>query len=259
MADPDPRAGAATTPLEYTVRRSSRARRARLTVTPSGEAVVVLPMRAPAALAGKLLEEHGIWLRRHMSRAFARNAQLASRPSLGAGRTLTVAGVPHDVVVEPAGNAARGRVVRSRYSPRAEPDLPRSPRSDILQVKPGRDGQSSATLLETWLRREARDLLLGRVAELAPTVGVVPSAVTIRGQRARWGSASRTGRISLNWRLILAPPAVLDYVVIHELAHLRVPGHSRAFWALVRRHAPDPDGARRWLREHHGELLAALD
>jgi len=102
-------------------------------------------------------------------------------------------------------------------------------------------------------------VLLARVAELAPIVGVVPAAVTIRGQRARWGSASRTGRISLNWRLILAPPAVLDYVVIHELAHLRVPGHSRAFWAVVRRHAPDPEGARRWLREHHGELLAALD
>jgi len=227
-----------------------------MTVTPSGEAVVVLPMRAPAGLAGKLLEEHGVWLRRHMARARDRNAKLAKRPSLGDGRTLSVFGAPHDVVVEAATSAARGRVRRSRYSPRDEPDLPRR---DVLHVQPGRDGQSGAALLEAWLRRGARDVLLARVAELAPIVGVVPAAVTIRGQRARWGSASRTGRISLNWRLILAPPAILDYVVIHELAHLRVPGHSRAFWAVVRRHVPDPEGARRWLREHHGELLAALD
>ena len=177
-----------------------------------------------------------------MARARARNAQLASRPDLGSGRALIVSGVPHDVVVEPVSSAARGRVRRSPYSPRAEPDQPRSPRNDVLHVQPGRDGQSSAALLEAWLRREARDVLQARVAELAPIVGVVPAAVTIRGQRARWGSASRTGRISLNWRLILAPPAVLDYVVIHELAHLRVPGHSRAFWAVVRRHAPDPGG-----------------
>ncbi len=259
MPDPDPQRNAAHGPLHYTVRRSSRARRARLTVTPSGEAVVVLPMRAPAALAGELLEEHGAWLRRHMTRARDRNAQLASRPSLGAGRALAVAGVPHDVVVAPATNAARGRVRRIRYSLRGEPDRPRSSQRDVLKVEPGRDGHSSAVLLEAWLRREAREVLLARAAELAPSVGVVPAAVTVRGQRARWGSASRAGRISLNWRLILAPPAVLDYVVIHELAHLRVPGHGRSFWALVRHHAPDPEGARRWLREHHGELLAALD
>jgi predicted metal-dependent hydrolase len=243
-------------PFQYTIRRSSRARRARLTVTPSGEAVVVLPLRAPAALAGTLLEQHGAWLRRHMASARARNAQLASRPDLGSGRALVVSGVRHEIVVEAPTDMVRGRVRRSRTSPRMRPD---SPGSEVLRVQPGRDGQSVASLLEAWLRREARDVLQARVAELAPTMGVVPAAVTIRGQRARWGSASRSGRISLNWRLVLAPPAVLDYVVVHELAHLRVPGHSRAFWAVVRRTVPDPEPARRWLREHHGELLAALD
>jgi predicted metal-dependent hydrolase len=256
MAGPDPRPDGAPAPLEYTVRRSSRARRARLTVSPSGEAVVVLPLRAPAGLAGELLEEHGAWLRRHVDRARARHARLASRPSLGNGRTISVSGAPHEVVVEAATSAAHGRVWRGGYTPRVAPE---SPRRDVLHVAPGRDGLSAATLLEAWLRREAHVVLLARVAELAPNVGVVPAGVTIRGQRARWGSASRSGRISLNWRLILAPPAALEYVVIHELAHLRVPGHSRAFWAVVRRHVTDPDAARRWLREHHGELLAALD
>jgi hypothetical protein len=109
------------------------------------------------------------------------------------------------------------------------------------------------------LRREARTTLVSRVAALAPVVGVPVPSVTIRDQRSRWGSASRGGRLSLNWRLILAPPFVLDYVVVHELAHLRIAGHGSRFWTLVRRHAPDADAARRWLRQHHDELMAALD
>jgi predicted metal-dependent hydrolase len=243
-------------PPAYTVRRSRRARHARLTVTQSGEAVVVLPLRAPAALAGALVEQHGAWLRRHMTHARDQHARLAGRPALGNGRALSVCGAVLEVVVEPGTSSARGRVTRELASLRTAPE---SPRRDVLHVQPGRDGQSPAALLEVWLRREARRVLLAHVAELAPIVGVVPAAVTIRGQRARWGSASRTGRISLNWRLILAPPEVLEYVVIHELAHLSVPGHPAAFWAVVRGHIADFDAARRWLRAHHGELLAALD
>jgi predicted metal-dependent hydrolase len=83
--------------------------------------------------------------------------------------------------------------------------------------------------------------------------------MSVRGQRARWGSASRDGSLSFNWRLLLAPPFVLDAVVVHELAHLRIRGHSRSFWSLVERHAPRTVEARRWLRAHHRELLAALD
>jgi predicted metal-dependent hydrolase len=83
--------------------------------------------------------------------------------------------------------------------------------------------------------------------------------LSVRDQRSRWASASARGDLSFSWRLILAPPFVLDAVVVHELAHLRVRGHSRAFWSLVERHAPRTPEARRWLREHARELRAALD
>jgi hypothetical protein len=114
-------------------------------------------------------------------------------------------------------------------------------------------------VLEAWLRAEARRVLEDRVRDLAPALDVRPSRLTVRGQRSRWGSASRSGALSYSWRLVLAPPFVLDAVVVHELAHLRVPGHSPAFWALVRTHAPRTDESRRWLRDHHRELLAAID
>lgn len=234
----------------YTVRRSDRARRARLTVTPGGVAVVVLPRRAPAALAQQLVSAHATWLRRQLDRVQAANARIAERPSLGGGRSLCVGGVRHRVEVS-ASASTRSSVV-------AHP--PDSGEVAMLEVRRGHGSASPvAAILDTWLRREARRVLVGRVEALAPEVGVPVPTVTVRSQRSRWGSASRTGRLSLNWRLILAPPWVLDYVVIHELAHLRVAGHSVRFWALVRRHTPHTEAARAWLRANHAELMAALD
>lgn len=209
-----------SSPHPYTVRRSARARHVRLTVTCDGEAIVVLPMRAPERSAALLVERHAAWLDRQMARIRAGRERAAVRPSLAVGRRITVHGVP--------------RTVRAG-TPEERDRLERS------------------------LRRDARRVLEERVAALAPQVGVTPLRLTIRAQRSRWGSASRTGSLSLNWRLILAPPSVLEYVVIHELAHLAELGHTPRFWALVRRHAPEADAARIWLRDHHGDLIAALD
>ena len=245
LPEPHPR----STPsgdVAYGIRRSSRARRARLTISRDGTVTVVLPRRAAVGVADQLVRQHGAWLRRQVGRIHARQRLLAARPPIGEGRVLVVAGTECRVVVEERAGSRRGSVRRSADGA-------------ALLVRPGTDGRAVTELLESWLRREARRILADRVAELAPILGVVPTAVTIRAQRSRWGSASAKGRISLNWRLILAPPHVLDYVVTHELAHLRVPGHGRSFWRLVRRHAADVDGARRWLREHHDEVMAALD
>jgi predicted metal-dependent hydrolase len=90
-------------------------------------------------------------------------------------------------------------------------------------------------------------------------MGVVAKRVTIRDQRTRWGSASARGTLSFTWRLVMCPPWVLDYVVVHELAHLRIAGHPQRFWRLVERHHPDPRAARKWLRDHHDEIQHALD
>lgn len=189
-------------------------------VTCDGEAVVVLPMRSPERTAALLVERHLDWIDRQVDRARAERDRLDARPSLADGRMLAVAGVP--------------RWLRAW-------------------------GAEELERLERSLRREAGTLLRDRVEHLSAVVGVAPARVTIRAQRGRWGSASRSGNVSLNWRLILTPPEVLDYVIIHELAHLREPGHGPRFWSLVRRHAPQTDTARRWLREHHAALMSALD
>jgi predicted metal-dependent hydrolase len=113
-------------------------------------------------------------------------------------------------------------------------------------------------VLGDWCRVRARDALEAAIAVQAPALGRAPSAISIRDQRTRWGSASRTGRLSFSWRLILGPPEALETVAIHELAHLRVFGHGPRFWSLVAGRRPDHRVWRRWLREHSVELHAAF-
>jgi hypothetical protein len=109
---------------------------------------------------------------------------------------------------------------------------------------------------ESQARTAARELVTMLADEEAPRLGVAYRRIRIGDQRTLWGSCSTTGTLSFNWRLVLAPLAVADYVVVHELCHLRVHGHSQRFWALVERCRPGYREQRAWLRENGPELLA---
>lgn len=108
--------------------------------------------------------------------------------------------------------------------------------------------------MHSFFKKQARLHLEERVRYFASHMGLFPQAISIRGQRTRWGSCSARGGISLNWKLVAAPPRVIDYVVIHELAHMRHMNHSARFWTEVERIQPDYKDARRWLKEHEFEL-----
>ena len=113
-----------------------------------------------------------------------------------------------------------------------------------------------AAVSESQARTAARECVSTLAQEEAERIGVEYRRIRIGGQRTRWGSCSSRGTLSFNWRLVLAPPEVLDYVVVHELCHLRVPNHSGQFWALVERHRPHWRRQRAWLRDYGPELLA---
>ena len=105
-------------------------------------------------------------------------------------------------------------------------------------------------------RRAARELVTMLAEEEAQELGVAYTRIEIRDQRTRWGSCSTRGTLSFNWRLVLAPYDVLDYVVVHELCHIREPNHSSRFWSLVETRRPGWRAHRDWLTQHGPELLA---
>ena len=110
----------------------------------------------------------------------------------------------------------------------------------------------------TALKKRARPVFLAKTARFAPVVGVRYGRISVRSQRSKWGSCSAKGNLNFNCLLLLAPEEVLDYVVVHELCHLREMNHSPRFWAEVERVLPDYKDARRWLRQNGGALMARL-
>jgi predicted metal-dependent hydrolase len=213
--------------LAYTVRRSARARRVRVCVDPHAGVEVVLPARAPRREAAAAVAELRPWIERRLAAAAAARARLArpagTVPYLGAALALRP-------------EAGRTRVHR---------------RGDALLVPAGDAGPA----LERWYRRAARAEIAPRLDAAAAALGRPYAALAIRGQRTRWGSCSAAGAMSFNWRLLLAPEAVLDYVVWHEACHLVVMDHSRRFWALLERHLPAYREPRRWLRANGSALV----
>jgi len=125
-------------------------------------------------------------------------------------------------------------------------------RGDVLLVPPG---EAARPALERWYRRQARAEVQPRLDAAARAVGRPYTRLSIRDQRTRWGSCAAGGAISINWRLLLAPEEVLEYVVRHEACHLAVMNHSPRFWELMARVMPGYEAPRRWLREHGATLV----
>jgi predicted metal-dependent hydrolase len=131
-------------------------------------------------------------------------------------------------------------------------------RGQTLAVHWGQERLELRPLLERWYRDQAASVLEGKAQEFAAVFGVRPSRFAIRGQRTRWGSCSHRGNLSFNWRLIMAPEPVIDYVVIHEVAHLKEMNHTKRFWALVADRCPSWREHKKWLDDHGTELAAVL-
>jgi predicted metal-dependent hydrolase len=213
--------------FDYRVRRSERARRIRVNVDADG-VEVVLPRRAAAREAAAAVRELEPWIRRRLSELAHAQQAVAAR-----GDAVPYLGELLQVRAEPA----RTRVHR---------------RGAVLWAPAGADRKPA---LERWYRRAARAEIASRLEHACALAGLSYSKLTIRGQRTRWASCSRSGAMSFNWRLLLAPEAVLDYVVWHEVCHLEVMDHSPRFWALLERWCPDYREQSRWLRRHGQTLV----
>jgi predicted metal-dependent hydrolase len=211
---------------EYTLRRSPRARRVRVTVESDGGVLVTLPRRAPARAADEAVRELAPWIERRR-RALARAAaEVARTPG-----TVPYLGRELRLVAQPG----RTRVHRRGAA--------------LLVPQAGR-----AAALERWYRRAARAEIAPRLDAAVARAGTEYTRLTIRAQRTRWASCSNSGAMSFNWRLLLAPEPVLDYVVEHEVCHLEIHDHSPRFWRLLESRVPDWRDHARWLRRYGSTL-----
>lgn len=215
-------------PLPYRVRRSDRARRVRVAVHPDGAVEVVLPRRAAEREAAAAVAELRPWIERRLraldSAAAERELERAPGTVPYLGATLT----PHP-------QPGRTRVHR---------------RGDALLV-PQADPLPA---LERWYRAQARKEITPRLDAAVARAGTAYTRLTIRAQRTRWASCSTTGAMSFNWRLLLAPAGVLDYVVEHEVCHLELADHSPRFWALLQERVPGWRDPAAWLRRYGSTL-----
>jgi len=215
--------------LAYSVRRSTRARRIRVSVDPHAGVEVVLPQRAAAREAASAVAELRPWIEKRLAEAERVRERIAAR-----GDTVPFLGADLRLVPEPRRTRAHRK-------------------GDALHVPAAAAAQRDA--IERWYRRTARAEIAPRLDLAAGAIGRPYTALTIRAQRTRWGSCSATGAMSFNWRLLLGPEDVLDYVVWHEACHLAVMDHSPRFWSLLEDHLPGYREPRRWLRRHGATLV----
>jgi hypothetical protein len=231
------RVGARTVPL--LVVRNPRARRYFLRVRPDGTARVTIPRGGSAAAAREFVERNRAWLERQYQVIESRPRPPATLP---VGAKLLFRG--EWVLIEspqPGSISFGGETLAA--SCRAAAGTPET----AADWRPA---------IEQHLRRLATRELPARLGELAAAHGFEVRRVTVRGQRTRWGSCSRRSGISLNWRLIQTPAYVRDYIILHELAHLRHMNHSPRFWQEVEQLCPDYALAERWLKEQRDLLRA---
>jgi hypothetical protein len=213
--------------------RNRRARRYILRLRPDGAARVTVPRGGSLAEAKRFAERNIAWLEQQLLRQAMQPRQPLPWPL---GTEIFFRG--QGVRLEPGENGEAG-VIRLGGAIVAIADA----------------GGDLRPAVERHLRHLAAQELPARVFELAAPHHLPVRRVTVRNQRSRWGSCSRRGTISLNWRLVQTPPFVRDYLVLHELAHLKEMNHSRRFWSEVARLCPDFREAERWLKQH-SNLLA---
>jgi predicted metal-dependent hydrolase len=242
--------------VPYLLRRTDRARGVRLTIDDRRGLVVSVPPRERRGWtrgeerAEAFIRERATWVLRHLRGLERRRADVAALGTGGEGGiTVPYLGVPHRVrvVLAPPG-AARTTVERAGADDGDE----------LVVAMIGRERRTVARVLEAWLRERAAEAIDRAVALHGPALRAAPAVIALRDPRSRWGSASKSGRLMFSWRLILGPPATLETVVVHELAHLRVFGHGPGFWKLVAARRPTHLADRAWLRRHSHVLHAVL-
>ncbi len=216
--------------IDVKIKRLKTSRSLRLRVFEDGTVVVTAPTRVPQRLIDEFIDQHRDWITQKRTEASSKQERLTAERD-----KLFFRGTEYGFRLNVSATKKSGVVVKD---------------DQILVTCPAEDHAVVRPILEKWYRAQGAKRFTERVPLLADLVGRDVKNVTIRDQRTRWGSCSSRNTISLNWRLIMAPDTVSDYVIYHELAHLTHMNHSDRFWNLVEQYVPNYKEAETWLKTH---------
>jgi predicted metal-dependent hydrolase len=222
--------------LPLTIREHGQATRITLRIEPGGRALrLTVPRGLKVREIDAFLLRHDGWLRTKLAR-------FHSEERLRPGGMITLRGTPHRIV-----HTGSLRGLTEAAVEDGEPVIRVSGMEDHLGRR-----------LEAFLKKEARKDLERLVARHAAMIGKPVKSLSMKDTRSRWGSCSWQGNLSFSWRIVMAPPEIIDYLAAHEVAHLKEMNHGPEFWSLCGRLCPGTDHARRWLKSH-GSQLHAID
>jgi len=220
------------------IRSRKRKKTITLALSRDGAVVVRAPYGVPVAEIASFVDQKRVWLNRKMAEFKALQKKGRSAPLIP-GEAVLYLGTPYPLFITPSEQVRKDTLCWSGHA------FHLSCRNLMV----------GKALLGEWYGKQARDFFPLRVAHFSDLMGVAPSSIRVSSARFRFGSCSSRKRISLSWRLMMAPVEVIDSVVIHELAHLREMNHSNRFWSFVRPFCPDYDRHKKWLKAEGWRLM----
>lgn len=230
--------------VQYALRRSARVRSVRLSISAEHGLVVTIPLLFPLEELERVFSKKQNWILKNLDHVARQKTSTMIR-QFNDGDEIEFLGEKYPIhITRYSGSsvtcALREKVLSIKVSEHvAEEKLKR-------YVK---------AIIEKWMLHQAKHYIPNRVAEINERTGYTYKRIAIKNQKSRWGSCSRQGNLNFNFRLMMAPVAVIDYVIIHELTHLRELNHSKKFWTMVEKYCPDFHLHKKWLKRCGGSLV----
>jgi predicted metal-dependent hydrolase len=234
-----------TLPFTYRIRRSLRVANARIVVKP-GQVEIVAPMQIPEHKLHKFVESKQHWVTQALKKMEASSPQQGGFVPMeySAGVLIAYQGTVYSLVIKPS----KLKRVKVEFVDGYIAHIPQT-------MNPDEHSHEIREALIRWMKKQTKPLVEQMVEAHAAKRQLFPRSITVKTQKSRWGSCGIHNDININWLLIMAPKEVLEYVVVHELCHIKVKNHSSQFWALVADHLPDYKSRRLWLKQQGRSLM----
>jgi len=228
-----------TTIISYSIRRSHRAKYVSLSIGADGVQIVA-PFPIDDSVIISLVEKKQKWILNRFESYRQRLRKIPAERDFVSGEKLLFMGDNYPLkVLEHKGGCTNVNLTDGQFLVDINADIPIEKRREEIQGK-----------LEQWYIRSAKELIAERLELFSKKIGVKVNAVRFKNQKTRWGSCSQKGNLNFNWKLVMAPTFIVDYVVVHELCHLKQMNHSLEFWLLVGNQISDYKKMRKWLKEN---------